>query len=212
MADANVNSLISDTIAVLETTTKHYNTVKDDKGLREAFHEAGRGVLLIERALQTTQGQLGGRNLAGDPRSTICSLEACNIKAKLSESIFKEVAQAPEASRFERYKAAVQQQGKGKTAEVLTLGMMKDVCDLAENDTIKAAMEHQVAGLRDAIDKLSKMEPSVPNEGSGNTFISNHDSRQYNAPGGTQHNNTGDGNQFPGASFSAPLYFGKNQR
>ena len=210
MTGVNVNSLISSAIAILEATTKEYNIINDDKGLREAFHEAGRGLLLVQEALRTAETQLDIHGLAGDPQSAMSSLEACNAKAKLSESIFKDVAQAPESSRFERYKAAVQQQGKEKTAEVLTLGMMKDVCDLAENDKIKATMRDQVKGLRNAIDKLSKMEPSVPNEGSGNMFNSYGDSRQFNAPGGTQNNNTGSGNQFTGASFSGPVNFGRN--
>lgn len=72
------------------------------------------------------------------------------------------------------------QQGNGQTAEALALGMMEDVCNLAENDTIKAEMEHHVNSLRDAIDKLSNMEPSVPIESSGNTFYSHGNSRQFN--------------------------------
>ncbi|KAH7370321.1 hypothetical protein BKA65DRAFT_488176 [Rhexocercosporidium sp. MPI-PUGE-AT-0058] len=208
MAGTNVTSLISSTIAALEATTKHYNTVKDDKGLREAFHEAGRGLLLVREALQGANTQLDGRNLAGDPQSAIRSLQACNTKAKLSESIFKDVAQAPETSRFQRYKAAVQRHGQGRTVEVLTTGMMKDVCDLAENDAIKAAMEDHVKGLREAIDKLSKMEPSVPNEGSGNSF-SNFGGEQFNAPGGTQNITKGEGKgpQLPGANFYSTVSF-----
>ncbi|KAF2477160.1 uncharacterized protein BDR25DRAFT_208321 [Lindgomyces ingoldianus] len=209
MAGTNVTNLISSTIAILKATTKNYNIVKDDKGLREAFHEAGRGLLLVEEALQTAKIQLDARGSAEDPQSAMSSLEACNTKATLSESIFKDVAEAPETSRFESYKAAVQQQGKGKTAEVLTLWMMKDVCELAENDTIKEIMQNQVKGLRDAIDKLLKMEPSVPKEGSGNTFNSYDDSRQFNAPGGTQDINTGSGNQFSRTIFSGSVTFGR---
>ena len=100
MTGANVTSLISSTIAILKATTKDYNIVNDDKDLREAFHGAGRGLLLVEEALQTAETQLDGRGLAGDPRSAMSSLEACNTKAKLSESIFKDVAQAPETARF----------------------------------------------------------------------------------------------------------------
>jgi len=210
MLDGNVTSLISSTIDILKASTENYQIVKDDKGLREAFHGAGRALHIVEEALHTAKTQLNGRSLAGNPQSSMTSLEACNTKAKLSESIFKNVAQAPETARFESYKEAVQQQGNGKTVEALALGMMKDACDLAENDAIKAEMEHYVNRLRDAIDKLSKMEPSVPNESSGHNFYAYDDSRQFNALGGTQNNNTGSGNQFPGASFSGAVSFGKN--
>jgi hypothetical protein len=209
MTGADITSLISSTIDILNASTENYQTIKDNKGLREAFHEAGRALHVVEEALQTARIQLDGRGLAENSQSAMTSLEACNTKAKLSESISKNVAQAPETARFERYKAAVQQQGNGKTAEALALGMMKDVCDLAENDTIKAEMEHHVHRLHDAINKLSKMEPSVPNESSSNNFNAYGDSRQFNTLRGTQNNNSGSGNQFPGATFSGPVNFAK---
>ncbi|KAH7134388.1 hypothetical protein EDB81DRAFT_870959 [Dactylonectria macrodidyma] len=154
---ATVTGLISSTIATLEAATYHYNVAKDDKGLREDFHETG------------------GRNLAGDPKSAIDSLKECNTNAELSKSIFNAVAQSPETSRFEGYKEAVRQESKGRTVEVLMMWMMNDVCALAEN----------VNGLRGAIEKLSKMEASVPNEGSGDTFAHFGSGDMLNAPGGT---------------------------
>jgi hypothetical protein len=211
MADAKVTSLVSSTIDTLEATTKHYSIVKDDKSLREAFHEAGRGLLLVRQALQATNSHLHERNLAGDPQNAVNSLEACNTKAKLSESIFKAVAQAPEISRFEHYKEVLEQLGKENTVEVLTIGMMRDVCNLAENDAIKAAMKDEAEGLRGAMVKLAKMRPSVPNERSGDTYSNYGSGPQYNAPGSTQNITTGHGNQFPGATFSGSVSFGGNR-
>jgi hypothetical protein len=43
------------------------------------------------------------------------------------------------------------------------------------------------------------LSSSFNNYGTGN---------QFNAPDGTQNNNTGSGTQFPGASFGAPVHFG----
>lgn len=210
MTSVNVINLISSTIDALKATTKDYNIVNDDKGLHETFHEAGRGLLLVEQALQTVKDQLDGHDLAGDAKSAISSLEACNTKAKLSESILKDVTQAPDASRFEHYKTAVRRKGKGNTVEVLVMGMMNDACDLARASAIEAAMEDQVKGLRHAIDRLSTMEPSVPNDQWANTFSNYGSGSQFNAPGGTQNNNMGSGNQFPGASFSGTVHFGNN--
>jgi hypothetical protein len=210
MAVADITSLICSTIAVLRATTKHYTTVKDDKGLPEVFYEAGRGLIFVQESLQAVSTQLDRHNLAGDPQSAMSLLESCKTKAQLSESIFKDVAQAPEILRPKRYKAAVRHQGQGNTVEVLTTGMMNDVCDLAENDAIKAVMEGQVKALREAIDKLFKMEVSVPNEGPANAFNQYGSGKQYNSVGGPQNNSDGSGPQFPGASFSAPVYFGSN--
>ncbi|RSL38020.1 hypothetical protein CEP53_015257 [Fusarium sp. AF-6] len=204
---STVTDLISRTITTLEAAINHYNVVKDDKGLRKAFHGAGRGLLRVKQALEAASTQLAGGNLAGDLQSAMNSLEACNINAELSKSIFNAVAQAPKPSRFESYKEAVRQEGKGRTVEVLVMGMMMDVCALAENDVIKAGMGDQVNGLRGAIEKLSEMEPSVPKEGSGTTFT-HYGSGDQNHAIGTQNIAKGSGPQFPGGNFNAPLHFG----
>lgn len=93
---ATFTDSISTTITTLEAATHHYNVIKEDRGLREAFHAAGRGLLLIGRALQTAKTQLGERNLAKDPQSAIDSLKKCNTNVGLSKTIFNAVAQAPE--------------------------------------------------------------------------------------------------------------------
>jgi hypothetical protein len=203
-------SLVSTTITTLSSAKNHYNIVKDDKRLPAAFHEAGQGLLLIEEALQRVEMQLNGCDIAGDSKDTMSSLEACNSKAKLSESIFIDITQAQESERFEGYKVAVRGKGKGNTIEVLVIGIMNDVCDLAKDNAIELAMKPQVKPLREAIERLSKMEPSMPNKQSGNFFSSYGSGNQFNATGGTQNNNTGSGNQFPGANFSGTVHFGSN--
>jgi hypothetical protein len=202
-----VIALISSTIITLEAATDYYNTVKDDKVLYEPFHESGRGLLLVGKALQIAKTQLGGRDLAGDPQSTMDSLKECNANAELSKNIFNAVAESPESSRFDRYKEVVKQEGKGRPVEVLMMGMMNYVCALAENGAIRAGMEDQVNALRGAVEKLSKMEASVPDERSGNTFAQYGSGDQFNAPGGTVNKSTGSGNHFPGATFSGPVTF-----
>jgi hypothetical protein len=221
MLGTDVTSLISSTIDILKASRENYQVVKDDKDLREAFHEAGRVLHFVEEALQTASTQLDGSDLLEIPQSAMILLDACNTKAKLSESISKYVAQGPETTRLERYKEAVYQHGNGKMAEVLALEMMQDVCDLAENDAINVEMVHHVKQLHAAIDKLSKMEPSVPKESLGNMFSAYGDARQFNtlsvygdshqfnALDGSQYNNDR-GNQFPGATFSGPVSFAKS--
>ncbi|KAM6516690.1 hypothetical protein FALCPG4_014864 [Fusarium falciforme] len=192
---AIVTALISSTITTLEEVIHHHNDVKDDNGLPEAFHEAGRGLLLVNQALQAAQ-----RNSAKEPQSAMSPVWACNTKANSSASIFKAVAKAPETWRFKVYEAAVRQEGNGQTVEVLVVGMMNDVCALAEN----FAIQDQVKGLREAIEK---MEPSLPKEGSGDTFTHYGSGDMLNAPDGTVNKSTGSGNHFPGATFSGSVTF-----
>ena len=209
MEGANVNGLISSTVGTLESATREYNIINDDKSLQPSFYEAGRGLLLIVEALQTVQTHLDGHNLEGDPTSAISLLEVCYTKAKLSERIFRDVAQAPKTSRVERYKAAVRQEGNGATIEVLVKGMMKNVYDLAKGGAIEEAMKDKVKELHDAIEKLSTMDPSVSNAWSGTTFTSYGTASQFNNLGGTQNNSSGSGYQFPGANFGT-ANFGKS--
>ncbi|KAK7393902.1 hypothetical protein QQX98_013315 [Neonectria punicea] len=198
MACTDVTSLISDIIITVEATAKAYNIINDDKTLSEAFHEAGRGLFIVGKTLKTAKSQLQGRDQAGDPQSAISTLEACNVKTKLSQGVFEQISQAPETSRFERYEAVVRLGSRGNLVEVLVVGIMKDTCTLAKDSATEAAMEPEIKALRDAIDTLSNMEPSVPDERSGNTFSHFGSGSQFNATGGTQNNNVGSGKQFLG--------------
>nr|AAS80313.1 SesA [Fusarium haematococcum] len=196
--EATVSELISSTIKSLEEGIRCHKDVEDDNGLREAFHEAGRGLSVVNQALQAAQG-----NSAREPQSAMNPLRVCNTKANISASIFKAVAQAPKTSRFEGYKEAVRQEGNGQTVEVLVVGMMKDVCALAEN----FAIQDQVKKLHETIEKLSAMKPSLPKEGPGHTFTNIGNGNQYNATDGPQNINQG-GNQVTGGTFPGTVNFG----
>ncbi|KAM5431737.1 hypothetical protein MferCBS31731_007797 [Microsporum ferrugineum] len=209
MSDVDVPTLIMITIIPLNSATEWYNTVKDDKNLREAFHGAGQGVLLVKKALDATKTQPDGCSLSGEPASVRSLLLACNAKSKLVESIFKEVALAPKDSRYDRYQAAVRREGKGDAVEALVGGMMEDVCDMVKGSTIEAAMESHVKELREAIEKLSNMEPSMPSEPRQDSkYVHYGSGDQFNAPGGTQNKSSGNGNHFPGATITRNLNFG----
>ncbi|OAQ58119.1 hypothetical protein VFPPC_14903 [Pochonia chlamydosporia 170] len=176
---STINPQISDIINTLEAAANQYEIVKDDASLPKAFHGSGQGLHLVNEALQTAQRQIGRRDLAGN------SMQECASKAKLVKSIFERVAQPlAEISRFELYKAAVKEVGEGRMVEDLVKGIMNNVCVLAENEAIKEAMEDHVAGIRDAIETLSQMDPSVPKEGSGDSYNHWGSGDMLNAPGG----------------------------
>jgi hypothetical protein len=89
----------------------------------------------------------------------------CIAKAKLFQSIFEDIAQAPKDSRLEHYRATVRQESKEYTVEVFVTRATNDVCNLAEDGTIEVVMKNQAKGLHDAIDKLSRIGSSVLNKG-----------------------------------------------
>lgn len=204
-----VANLISESVAIIEATVEDHITVHEDESLREVFHEAGRGLQLVKEALEMVRTRLHGHNMTEHSMSLI---KSCKTKAELSEEIVRHVARGPSTSRSLSYKAALQQKSGGKSVENLTVGMMDDMCHLAQNMKAEKALDNLVGRLRVAMAKLSAMEPSMPNEGRGQNFHSYNESRQYNAPGGTQNNNSTGGNQFPGAFFSGPINFGTASR
>ncbi|KAH7305577.1 hypothetical protein B0I35DRAFT_113397 [Stachybotrys elegans] len=206
MASTDVISLISGIIKNLEATAEAYTIVNNDKTLPEAFHEAGRGLPIVGEALKTAETGLQKRDQAEDAQNAISILGVSNERSKLSRGIFKDVSEAQETSRFECYKAAVQ--SRGELVEMLVVEMMKDTYALAKDSAIEATMEPHIMALGDAIDKLSKMESSVPNGQSGNTFSHWGSGDQFNAIGrGTQNINKGSGHQFTGVTFSGSVTF-----
>lgn len=90
-----------------------------------------------ERHFQAAKSDIYGRKATG---KTAGLVEACYAKARLFEGSSK---QAPEGSRFERYKEAVRERKK-RAGEVPSVGMMKDMCKLAGDDAMKAARENRV--------------------------------------------------------------------
>ncbi|KAK3346449.1 hypothetical protein B0T25DRAFT_552028 [Lasiosphaeria hispida] len=206
---ASITTTISKAIVALDAAVKSHDIVKTDEGLPETFHKASLGLPNIKEALETAQDHLPKHGLAAH-QSSISSLEACEAKAHLSQGILERVARAPEASRPRRYQAAVRQVGKGETVEALVIGMMQDICDLAKDSVLESEMEDQIKEFCEMIEELGAMEPSVPDEQSGNTFSNFGSGKQFNSLGGTQNNNTGSGNQFPGASFGGTVHFGSN--
>ena len=165
---------------------------------QQRFIKRGEGLRLIEDALQRVERHNDGREIAGEPKHVMGLLEACNCKARLSEAIFQDVAQEGTSDRFEDYKMAVREKGKGSPVEALVTAMMHDVCEIANDSTIEAAMKAEIISLSTALEQLSKMEPSVSNEQPGSHFSNYGSGNRFNTTGGTQNNNMGNGNQFPG--------------
>lgn len=82
--------------------------------------------------------------------------------------------------------------------------IIEAILAIAEDGAIKDATDAQAKELRGAIDELSAVEPSVPNEG-GNQFHHYDCSPQLNNTGsGIQYNNTGAGSQH----HAGTMHFG----
>ena len=137
-------------------------------------------------------------------------VESCKRKAECLQSIVRELAAEPDASKFRRYCTAVRWLGKEAKVEEVVKGMLEDVHLLAGNRAIKAATEAEVAQILRAIEELSDMQPSTFTAYRSLAFSHYGSGQQFNSSdGGTQNANTGGGNQFVGATFNGFVTFGR---
>ncbi|KAG8168446.1 hypothetical protein KVR01_001195 [Diaporthe batatas] len=208
MADAvkdleTVEGLVSSTIKSLDKGIRYHEHVKEDNNLREAFHEAGRGLALVRNTFLAIQS-----NSARDSKKAMGQLKVCKTNADIAVGIFGTVfSQAAGTPRSKIYEQAVKQVGNGQPVEELVAKMMEDVRTLTDNFPIQHEVKELVKGLEEAIKKLSEMEPSVTKEQYGNKFTQSGSGDQFNAPNGTQNISKGNGHQFPGATFTGNLNF-----
>lgn len=203
MAVTGAADSISNIIDIVEAARKKYELVKDDKMLGKTFHKAGHGLLLIKEVLSALRPHIP----VEVPKDTT-SLESCSSTAELLETIFHEVSQAPADVRLQSYVTYIETNGRASLVEILVIGMMEHICQLATDCAIEDKMEDQLYELRTAIDKLAKMEPSVPvNQREMYHFANQSNGSQYNATGGSQHNATNNAKQFVGSTFHALVTF-----
>ncbi|KAI0551311.1 hypothetical protein F4679DRAFT_539971 [Xylaria curta] len=178
----------------IKSSYNSYIDVRDDKVLGETFHEASQALPLLLPALQ--------KPFRGHESWT----DALSRTASVTKTVYDTITKAPDAKRLDTYKMAVRQVSDGKTVEVLVIGMMEHIYDAAKNDP---SMKDQIRQLRDAMDKLSQMESSIPKE--SHRFVARDNAHQFNALGGDQNNNLGPGHQFIRNHVNGGINFGSRQ-
>jgi hypothetical protein len=198
MSRAEVVGLMSDIINILDSITELYSGIKDAQYLPQSFLEASNKLSLVQGTLQIAKRHITEHNPGGEPcRAMELTLQKCKGRAELLRNILKEVALETDALRIYRYSLAVRKFGKESRVEELVKGMLDDMLVLAQNPAIKAASETQGGKLRQAIEELSALPPSLP-EGEGSPiFLHSGTGHQFNNTGqGTQNINPGSGRLF----------------
>ncbi|KAK0731912.1 quinon protein alcohol dehydrogenase-like superfamily [Lasiosphaeris hirsuta] len=165
MSGAEVIGIISGVIAIIDATAKIYNAAKDASGLPEAFRDIATRLPLVCKTLQTVS-----RNLNNTIPDEECYeaikpvLQRCESRATQLEKIFTDVIPQADASRMERYALAALTWGKGDTVESLMKGILEDVQLLTSNRVAELPTQTNiVAVIREAIEEVSAIPPSLPN-------------------------------------------------
>ncbi|RBR26343.1 uncharacterized protein FIESC28_00843 [Fusarium coffeatum] len=208
---SRIPGFIDKTQSHLANAAAEYEKVKDDQSLRFAFHQAGKGLTQVGDLLEQLKDLLSGHRLDNCLHNAKIPIKACMSKAECAASVFRHVSQAPEGSRFSIYNKLLSTEGSGLMVEVLLEGMVKCVCELVSETGCNEEMRDHVEDLQDFVDRIKSMQPSAMVDEQGAKFVSM-EGPQYNAAGfAEQNNNTGAGNQFPGATFQGEVRIGNNK-
>lgn len=205
---------IDDTISALNGVSKACANIEEASDLPNAFLVVLEKVALAIDILAKAEGHIRTYDASAKTCQTMAKdVENCMERASGLRTIFRQVVPKADITRPERYRLAANDLGKGNKVETLMKGVLEDVrrlvdkCEIKnETQTIKVVDEARVQELDDAIEQMSTMPPSLPEDTSTNS-INNFGSGTLNAnPGsGTQNNNTGSGRQFIGER----QYFGR---
>ncbi|RYP81456.1 hypothetical protein DL769_001969 [Monosporascus sp. CRB-8-3] len=206
MSGAEVISLISGIIAIVDASLKLYEAVDDTSGLPQSFRGVAVRLPLIQDTLETTRAGLAEEDapLAGSRIALAKVLESCRDKAAALNKVLQAVMPAVGASRIERYLKALKTIPNADKVENLMEGILGDLQVLAGNHAVKAATRAQIERFITA----GKMggglggSPAVAlhNTGSGSQYV--------HTGQGNQNVANGKGIQINGA-LTGPFYFGR---
>jgi hypothetical protein len=181
-ADAiTVVGLMSAVITIVETLRKLYDASNNAKGLHEAFRDVAQSlplVLDILRDCHTAQKQVdqkyrvtsdtsSRRELEKSAEAAKTIMEECRNKANALEEIFQKVLPGDDAGRAERYMKAARSLKPGRTEKVedLMTGIFKQLQILQTSRFFKSELEKRAGDIQSAVDRLSELGPSLPDEG-----------------------------------------------
>ncbi|KAI1859849.1 hypothetical protein JX265_010298 [Neoarthrinium moseri] len=204
MSGAEVIGLISGIIGIVDVIIKVYGAAKDATGLPSSFRVVVRRLPLIKDTLETAAGGLDETESEVYFAALKGVLEACGEKADALEKIFRRVMVDQDATRAERYAAAVRTLGKGRKVEDLMDGVLGDLQTLSASCAVRAATRTQLRSLVEESKNISekgledKQSPFIGNYGTGPQSI--------HTGNGDQNVNIGSGAQFNG-NFTGPFTF-----
>lgn len=173
-------SAIASIIAIVQATYSTYQVIEHIKVLPKEFNEVGQNLPLAKVTLSLARDQLQAQKL---DESSWKALEpivgSCEKKAKQLQDIFERVekgAKSTDASVFNLYRTSLLHLGKARRVETLMQDILKGLEALTMNQMFRTASQSQVDQLKEAIDKLFKVESSVPDsdfEGARTDFTQN---------------------------------------
>ena len=212
--------VISSVISIVNGTKKVYDAATSAEDLPEVFRQVASQLPIISNILSTHLDKAeryikDGRVSRDAYEGVKKDIYACKNVAKELDDMFRKVIPGDipgdipgeNASRMERYIAAVKTAGKGNTAEKLMKAMLEKLQLFAGK--MRIGTKDEVEQITKAIKEVSDIPLSIPeNE------LQEHSFKAYYSGSGTQYNAQGEyiaqGNARQYNSGGAPMYFGKD--
>jgi N-terminal domain on NACHT_NTPase and P-loop NTPases len=205
-----VLGVISSIISIVDGTKQVYDAATSAEGLPEAFREVATRLPIISDILGKTERYIKEARVSADAYEGVKQvIQACQDKATKLEVLFRKVIPGENASRRERYIAAVKTLGKGNVVEKLMKGVLQDLQLLVGERSTGIATKEEIEQLARAIKDVSAIPPSIPeSELQEHNFTANYSGSgtQYNAQG--EYIAQGNARQYN--SGGAPMHFGKD--
>ncbi|KAF9869242.1 hypothetical protein CkaCkLH20_13287 [Colletotrichum karsti] len=165
-------SITASTLAVIQSLIAAFEAIRHIKGLPKAFNNVGESLPLVKETLELAQEVLCEENPDDAvKRETAKTLQDCQKKAKVINSIFKNIEEgrkkekdAKDWSFFSRfYREKVLPMGKAHKVEKLMEQVLAKLKILGINQIFRARadFQSQVEKLSSAIRALSEVEPSL---------------------------------------------------
>lgn len=214
MSGAEVLGIISAVISIIDATIQVTNAIQDEAGLPSNFKTVAAKLPLIAKLLDDAERYVeeeGNEENEGLVLSFTPVLKDCKEKAAQLQELFEKVAPAEGDSRTNRYIKAARTIGKGGRVETLMKGILDDL-QLLTTEFPKSTSRRGQENLTNALEEVSKMEPSLPDGFEDAATFAHYGSgaQNVNAGTGSQYNNNSTGNQNngPGSQNIGTNYFG----
>ncbi|RYP49164.1 hypothetical protein DL769_011115 [Monosporascus sp. CRB-8-3] len=196
MSGTEIACQIARLIGVIEDIIEAYDTIKDLRGLPEAFQEVSKWLPLAEQTLREAKTPAKKVNSVDDANVLETRLSSCEEKADKLLEIFQKIDRKSKGEYVPSvYRSVAIKLGKHRV-EILMNGILEDLGSLAAHHVFQAAMRHVVELLDEAKRELANVPPSLSDSefdeqpgaanqfGDGNRMFNNFGGSQKNIEGG----------------------------
>jgi hypothetical protein len=218
-----VVGLIGAIITIIETSKKLYKASHDAKGLHEAFRGVAENMRLVvdilrdcqiaqqrvDNAYKTTSNATEKSEIEKSSEAVKVIMQGCKERAEALGEIFEKVLPGDNADWLERYKKAARslKPGREKKVEDLMTGILEQLQLLHASRFFKSELEERAVDIKAAIDKLSELGPSLPDDDGRFVHTGSGPLNAYTGSGNNIYNQSGaNSRQYTGHI----MHFGKD--